>query len=48
LMGKSILISYTRSQGHIELELSNLSQGIYFLKLTSTAGDHLVRKIIVR
>ncbi|MCK5856233.1 MAG: PKD domain-containing protein [Bacteroidales bacterium] len=48
LIGKEIPVEYTQNSGHIELDLNNVSQGIYFLKLTSSTGDNLVRKIIVR
>jgi PKD repeat protein/photosystem II stability/assembly factor-like uncharacterized protein len=48
LIGKEIAVRYTQSTSHIEVDLNNISQGIYFLKLTSSTGDQLVRKIIVR
>ncbi|RUA29098.1 MAG: hypothetical protein DSY76_03690 [Bacteroidetes bacterium] len=48
LIGKEIVINYTQNPGHIEINLSNISKGVYFLKLTSNRGDSVVRKIIVR
>ncbi len=48
LIGKELVIRYTQNPGHIQIDLSNISKGIYFLKLTSNTGDSVVRKIIVR
>ena len=48
IVGKSIQIETETSSNRIKIETSNLSSGIYILKLTSAAGDILMRKIILK
>ncbi len=48
IIGEDVSIRIEKSTNRIQLETSNLSSGIYILKLTSTAGDILMRKIIVK
>jgi photosystem II stability/assembly factor-like uncharacterized protein/PKD repeat protein len=48
IVGKNMQINVEKSTNRIKLETANLSRGIYILKLTSAAGDILMRKIILK
>jgi len=48
IIGKNIPLETERTTGHIKLLTNSLSSGIYILKLTSAAGDTLIRKIVIR
>jgi PKD repeat protein len=48
IVGKKMFVEIEHSSGRINIGISNLSSGIYILKLSSKAGDTLMRKIIIR
>jgi len=48
IVGKKMAVEIEHSSGRINIGISNLSSGIYILKLSSKAGDTLMRKIIIR
>ena len=48
IVGKKMSVEIERSSGRINIGINNLSSGIYILKLSSKAGDTLMRKIIIR
>lgn len=48
IVGKVMTTSIERSTGQIKINTSDLSSGIYILKLQSSTGDMLMRKIIIR
>lgn len=48
IVGKKMSIDIERSTGSINVGITNLSSGVYILKLTSKAGDTLMRKLIIR
>lgn len=48
IVGKEVSVNIEKTTGLIKLETSSLSSGVYILKLTSSAGDVIMRKIIVK
>ena len=48
IVGERVEADVRRAPGQIELKTSGLSSGIYILKLQSSTGDALMRKVIIR
>ncbi len=48
IVGERVETNVRRAAGQIELKTAGLSSGIYILKLQSSTGDMLIRKVIIR
>ena len=48
IVGKAVRVEIVWSPNRIEVKTHNLSSGIYFIKLTSSTNDVIMRKIIVK